>query len=804
MSGGVLARGLRRLARAPGAVGTAVVTLGVAIGANVLLFAAVRGILHPVAYPDAQRLVVLWSTNPAQGIARSSISAADFHDVREAAHAFSAMAAMRRGTAVLEREKGEAQEVSAAEVSASFFELLGTPPALGRYFKPEEVAAGGSVVLGSRLWHSAFGGSGEIVGKTVRLDDRPVTVVGVAPPELVTPGGAEAWLATAFGREEGQRGGRSLTVLARLRPGRSESQAAGELRGVAAGLAKQFPDTNRGWSLGLTPLEEEVGGPQRSAVVVLFGAVWLFLAAACVNVASLLLARAVARDREMAIRLALGARRGHLVRWALGESGAVALAGGALGVLLSRWIPHLLALRAPRSLGRFAVAAAGWQEWAYSFGLLCVVAAGCGLLPALRALHLRRVWLQIERLRAEAGRVLGRFQRVLLVGQVAVTAPLVVGFLVLAQSFLRLDRIAPGFDARGVTVARINLSAERYAAAPRRADYVARAVEQVRRLPGVAVAGCAADLPLGGSIRTSSFVVQGAAPPPAGELPLADIHAVTPGYFAALRIAVLRGRLFAPAEVAAGHGVAVLNRTAERRFFGGEDPIGRHLAIGGWAEERLYGHPLDREIVGIVEDVRQRSLSEPPGPEIFVPVEQVVSPALFLLVRSAAGSAEVARSLRQVVSAVDRGVPVGAAVPLEQVVGRELEQARLQAALLGSFAALALLVAAAGIYAIVSDWTLRRRFEVGVRMALGADRAAILRWFLGRSLRLAACGVLLGGVLSSALLRLLAHTVFGIGTADGPVYVGAALVVLGAALAASLGPSLRSVRLDPVAVLRVA
>jgi putative ABC transport system permease protein len=793
-----LARSFRSLALTPGATFTAAMALGLAMAANGLVFSLVHGVLlRPLPYREPERLVMVWSTQAGRGAERSSVSAPDFIDFRDRTDAFESLAAMRLSSFAV--GAAEPEQANGAMVSANFFDLLGLAPQLGRYFVSSEERAAQErlVVLSEPFWRRAFAGDPGVLGREVLIDGRARTVVGIAPAVLRLPGKVDLWLPASFEAAGAPRGGRYWLVVGRLRRGISLPAAQQQLHRVAESLAQEYPETHRGWSAAIVALHEQMIEPARPALRVLFAAVWTLLLIAGVNTANILLLRGLHRQGELALRVVLGGGAGDLARLLFCESLALALLAGLGGMVVETWGTQIVRRYAAGVFPRGDEVTIDSRVVLYNLGLVVLAGACCALLPLVHALR-QRAGAVLQGDSRLAGR---RLQGLVVVAQVGASLALLVTVLLLAKSFHRLRSTDPGFDTAGVVSAKLTLSASRYGEARTRGDYYSRVLEQVEALPGVESAALASELPLSGSTRTSSFSIEEAVPPQTGERPAADVHAVSPSYFAVMGIRLLDGRTFAAAD-AARQGVAVINRVAQRQFWPEGDPIGRRLSIGGPREDDLYGGPLSREILGVVADVRHHGLGEAARPQIYIPLEQDLPLAATLVVRSRAGFDRLAGPLRQAALAIDREQPLGTLQTLESLVSSSLQQRRLQLVLLGGFAALSLLLTASGIYAVMSYVALRRVREIGLRFALGAQRRAILALLLKQSLRLTLLGLVVGLALSWGSTRLLEHALYQVRPADLAVYLAATLLVLVTALLAVLVPASRALRVDPALALR--
>jgi putative ABC transport system permease protein len=781
----------RQLKKSPGFAIVAVLTLALGVGATTTVFSVANGVLlRPLPYPDAGTLVRVNEIVPQYG--RFAVAPGTFLDWRAQAAWFEHIAAFNTGTATFAGSEGP-ERIPNASVSADFFELMRVAPSLGRTFTAEEDSPGKSavVVLSHGMWQRRFGGDRNVVGRGVTLSGNPATIVGVMPEGFYFPRDAEYWAPLALNPANASRGGHFLGVIARLKPGVSASQAGAEMKRLAERLSKQYPETANE-SAEVVPLLEAVVGNVRGALLMLAAAVGVVLLIACANVANLLLVRASTREKEIAIRLALGASRGRLARQMLAESVLLALLGGSIGVTLA-----FGALEPVRSLSAGTlprVQDVGVDKTVLLFALAVSVAVGLlfGTAPAWRASR-----PDVAAAVKEGGRTSAAGARwthdALLVGEVALSLVLVAGAALLIRSFARLTDVNPGFRADNVLACRIALP-DGYRQPQRRIAFFDGLLSRLESLPQVRRAGMVQTLPMRGGYFLS-FSVQGRLPAKPGEEPSARHRVISPGYFEALSIPLLRGRTFTERDTAQAPMVAVVDEAFVARHFPGEEPLGRGIDIGN-GSEGYY------EIVGVVGNVRQEGLAESAGPTMYVPYAQDVFGAMWLVARTDASPAALGASVRQAVRELDPGVPVFGMTPLADVVAQSVGQRRFSMLLLGAFAAVALALAAVGIYGVVAYTVTQRTQEIGVRIAIGAARRDVMTLVLGGGMKLALAGVAIGLTGALLLSRLIESMLFGVSRLDPVSYGVTAALLLGIAVLACYVPARRATNVDPLVAIR--
>ena len=810
---------LRRLLKAPGFTALVVVTLGLGIGANTAAFGVVGGAFFgwSRAYERASDLVMVWQR---KGDDRGATTPADFRDWQTRSTVFAGLAAYHYRTVNVSTGSG-AERASAAYVSAPMFGLLGVKPLLGRAFLPGEDEWGRHrvVVLSHGLWRRAFGADASVIGREVRVDGELLRVIGVMPAGTwfsATP--VELWRPMAFapGDPTNDRNSHYLNVVGRLRPGTTLDQARTAMDTLAGQLEREYPQ-NDGLGAAVAPLAEAVLGDVRPTLLLLTGAVGLVLLAACANVANLLLARAAGRSREFAVRLALGAGRGRLVRQLLTESLLLSVAGGALGLLLASWGGDVAAALVPR-LPRLAETGIALDGRALAFTILISALTGIlfGLAPALQASSANLTESLAEGGRGgSAGRRAGRARNALVVSELALAALLLAGAGLLVRSFVRLQRVDPGVRYGQLLTISLSLPESRSLDDAYLRSFFEQVIERVEALPGVEAAGVSSHRPLGGGGMSRHFGIEGSAPPRSlADVPTISARQESARSLQALGVPVVKGRLFGEQDDESSLRVAVVNQTLARRFFRSENPIGKQILLEApeavLAPSQLPpgGRWARWTVVGIVGDVRYGGLSEPPEAVAYVSYRQrtKVMPwaPSYLIVRSRGEVSALVPSIRREVAAVDADEAVGGVMSLDELMRASLGPARVNAAVMGVFATAALLLAVLGVYGVLSYSVKQRRREIGIRMALGARGVDVVRLVVGQGLRLAALGVTLGVAAALALGRGMAGLLFGVEPADPVTLAAVAGVLAVTAVGASYLPARRAARVDPATVLRQA
>ncbi len=784
----------RTLIKTPGFTAVAILTLALGIGANTAIFSVVNAVLlRPLPYQEPGQLIRLWQSRRLPPAPHGPVSPPAFADWRRENHSFERLAAFCGGHANLTGD-AEPARLESLRVSADFFAALRVTPQFGRAFLPGEDRAGAGrvAVLSDALWRRRFAADPKAVGRTLTLDNESYAVVGVLPAQFRFAGDAQVFLPLTFNGDEGaNRGAHFLSVVGRLKPGVSLAQASTELTALAGRLGQEYAE-DKDWSVALLPMQEEVVGAMRTPLFILLGAVAFVLLIACANVANLLLTKASARQKEIAIRAALGANRTRIIRQLLVESVTLSLGGGVLGWLFAYWGLDLLRYVAADHLPR--AQEVGLDARVLGFTLLVSALTGIvfGLAPAWQAARLDMNERLKEGGRGAASERRNHTRGLLVISEVALSLVLLIGAGLLLKSLASLRAVDPGFRPGNVLTLQLSLPETRYARNEQRGAFVAEAVRRLEALPGVRAAGAASSLPLSGGMNSYSFEIEGGGAP-AGEHLSAEQDSVTPNYFAALGMTLVRGRLFTAQDRASAQPVVVINETVARRFFPNQDPLGRRITIAG---------PDPGAIVGIVRDVKQYALDRESPPHIYSPQSQKPDTDVTLFVRADGPPMNLASAARAAILGVDHDQPVSEVQPLERVLNDSVAQRRLTLWLLGAFALVALLLAAVGIYGVVAYSVARRTPEIGIRLALGAQRSDVLAMVFKQGMALTLIGIALGLAGAFALTRFLSTLLFGVAAADPATF---ALVSLALAVVASLAcliPARRATKVDPLAALR--
>jgi putative ABC transport system permease protein len=807
---------LRGLRQRPGFTLVAVLTLALGIGANTAIFSVVNGVLlRPLPYERPERLAMIWGHRNQQPLAELSVP--EYWDLRERTRSFAGIAAFTDGNINL-TGTGTPERIRAGYLTANTMAVLGVAPARGRGFTAEEDLPGGApvVLLGDGLWRRRFGADPTVIGRVLTLDDTPTTVVGVMPPDFQLPthyAGApkELWapmqLDPAINR--GVRGWHFLEVIGRLRDGVALEAASAETSTLMRGMLTAYPmEYTSEFDGSATSMSQSVVGDVRPALLVLLGAVALLLLMACANVAGLLLARSEVRQREIALRTALGAARSRLVRQLLTESLLLASAGGLVGLLLAVWGVQGLVLAAPPSVPRLDAVGIDLRVLGYTLGVTLLTGILFGLAPALHTVRGDLTGALTDGGRAgTTGRGRQRVRQALVAGQVAVALVLVTGAGLLVQSFLRLRQVDPGFVPERLLTARVELSPVRYDSNDVRRRFYENLLERLRSIPGVRSAATVRALPMTGRLEIGdwSFILEGqaASPPLPSDWHPADWQVVSPGYFETMGIPMLQGRDFTASDGLGAPGAMIVNRTLARQVWPDGDALGRRVLLGGGDADSVW-----RTVVGIVGDVRHRGLTASPRPEMFLPYAQFPAgtgnapPSMHVVLRAAGDPSALASALGAAVAALDPDVPLSGVQTMEAAMGSWAAERRLIMLLVSGFALVALVLGSVGIYGVMAHLVAQREREIGVRMALGALPGQILRLVVSQSAWLVGGGIVAGTIGALAVTRLLTGMLFQVRPTDPLTLIGTALVLVVAAAGATLVPALRAVRTDPAHALR--
>ena len=807
---GDLKHGLRALLKNPGYSLIAIAVLAAGIGANTAIFSVVNAvILRPLPFPDAGRIVRIWHTPPAKtfpGITTFSVSPANYLDWRAQSSVFEKMAIYSYARLNL-TGTDHPEQITAANVSSDFFSVLQVQPRVGRTFTPDEDQNGRGqvVVLSHRFWQEHFGSNPQVVGQRMNLDGQSYLIVGVMPKTVRFPDFAEVWTPMAWtDAQRSVRGEHHYSVIARLKPGVELSRAQAEMNTISARLEQEYPADNKGWGAIAIPLHDDLVSDVRTSLFVMLGAVGFVLLIACANVANLVLARMLGRKKEMAIRTALGASGARLVRHVVAETLVLALIAGAIGVFLAHLGLHLIVAMLGDRIPRSAEIELNLQVLAFTVGISVIAGVVAGLLPAVRVLktNLNDALKQgFGRTDSDGGS--DKTRSALVAAEVALTLVLVIGAGLMVRSLFLLRRVDPGFQTANLLTMSISIPATKFPTPAQEASFFDRVLEQVRGVPGVESAGLVDDLPLQGGSH-QPIAIEGQPAVPMAEQPEVDVRVVSPGYLPSVRVPFVRGRDFNQSDIAGRPPVVVISQSIARRFWPNQDPIGKRLTL-------TFFPGVVREVIGVVGDVKTDGLDQNrPMETLYWPLPQVSGSGIEgwssfpmnLVVRTTTRPTDVASAVIESVHRVDRDVPLLNVATMDEVVSESMSSQRLNMQLLASFAALALLLAAAGTYSVLS-YTVRRRVrEIGIRMALGAKVNDVLRLVVIQGMRPTLIGVFIGLVTAAALNRVLANLTYGVKPLDPVTFMAVPILLAGVGLLASLIPAYRASRIDPMKILR--
>ena len=794
---------LRMWRRRPVLAVAAILTLALGIGANTAIFSVVNTVLlRPLPYKDADRLVMVRSYNRSRGFNADLVSPLDFADWRSQNHVFERMAASTDAMYTL-TGVWEPVPIIAYQFSADYFPVLGVAPLLGRTFLPEEEQAGKDhvVVLSHSLWQRRFGGDRGLVGKTVTLNGTSYTVIGIMPPGVQYPGNTELWTPlTALPEAANDRAYRYLRVIARLKPGVTIPAAQTEMNTIASRLALEYPKTNKDEdATSIISLPQMITGDIRPALLVLLWAVGFVLLIACANIANLLLARATCRQKEVAVRTALGASRLRLLRQLLTESALLGIAGGVLGVLLAFWCTGALVAMFPPAIANRSIPHVdkiSIDGWVLGFALTISLLTGVifGLAPALQAFRLDTNRTLKESSRSLTGGTEGRrFRIAMVVAEMALSLILLAAAGLTLKSFVHLLRGDLGLDPENVLTMRVLLPDYKYRTDLQQVAFSNQAIERLKSLRGVKSVGTVTFLPLSGWWGRREVSLAGQSTP-VGRQPIAVWSSVTPDYFRSLGIPLIKGRFFADQDSRGSGQVAIISKSLARQLAPNEDPVGKRINVEG-----LKGSV---EVVGVVGDVHQLGMTSEVTGEIYLAFSQFPAPILCFAIRTAGDPASLAKAAQREIWAVDKDQAVGYVMSMGQLASESLAPQRVVALLLGVFAAMALILAAVGIYGVIAYSASQRTHEIGVRIALGAGSADVLRLVVGQGVGLVVAGVAIGLAGSFGLMRFLSSLLYGVRPFDPLTFAIVCALLSGVALLASYIPARRATKVDPMAALR--
>ena len=804
---------IRNLLKRPGLTAVALVTLALGIGANTAIFSVVNAvILRPLPYADPQGLVMLWETSP--GTERRSVAPGNFVDWSEQNQTFTELGATFYGNFNLTGD-GEPDRIDGATITSNFMHVLGAQPQLGRAFQgdDDQHQDRNLALISDSLWRRRFGAQPGIVGRSITIDEQPYTVIGVMGAGFQFPERSELWV---LGRNRGavplsllaqspkndwvhERDAHFIRVIGRLKPGVTLSQAQSDIAGITRRLELEFPKTNGGLGSNVVPLHTQIVGEVRPMLFILLGAVGFVLLIACTNVANLMLARASQRDREIAIRAAVGASGRRLVRQLLTESLALSSLGGLAGVIVSIWVVDLFIKLSPGDIPRLNEASADFRLFGFALLVSVLTGIGFGLLPAFHAVRTNLNDALKDGTKGSEGRQRRRARNVLVVTEVALAQVLLVGAALLVISYVRVAQINPGFNPDRVLTAKIAPARQKYPDPKTRSAFYTTVLENLGQLPGVESAAMVMSLPLSGASMNRGFRVEGRPEPRADENVTMDFQIISPDYFSTLQIPVMKGRGLTAADTANSQRTIVINETMARRYWPNQDPVGQRLAIGESSGDTSW-----RTIVGVVADNRHASLSELPVPTAFISYLQDLEswPRMSFVIKSKTDAASLAPAIRRALVSVDPTQPVYAIEPMTRLLSTSIAQRRFIMILLGSLAAVAVALAMIGVYGVINFSVSERTKEIGIRMALGARAIDVLRMVLGQGMKLAAIGIVIGSLAGLALMRLLTSMLFHVSPTDSRTFTAVAAGLGLLAFFACYIPARRATKVDPLVALR--
>ena len=775
----------------------AVLALGLGIGANTAIFSIINAVvLRPLPYRDPGRLMTILheGSNP--------VAPANYFDLAEQSRSFEGIAAAQWWEPNL-TGRDQPEHLRGLKLTAQMFQLLGVNPAVGRTFNPDEDQPGRDrvVVLSNQLWQRRFGGESGVVGQQVTFDGESYTIIGVMPPNFqfapFWATNAELWSPLNLAPRANDRGGQSLRLFARLKPDVTRSSAQADVTTIFRRLEQEHPEANKGLTLAVEPLHEKVVGKTRPALMILFGAVCFVLLIACANVANLMMGRATSRQKEIAVRTALGASSARIARQLLIESVMIALAGGALGLLLSMAGMKVLLSFGPSSLPRLQTIGLDLRVLAFTLGLSVATGLLFGLAPILQT----RKWNWTRSLKeptrsSSAGRSRVNARRLLVISEVALALMLLIGGALMVRSFGRLRAVDAGFTPDRLLTMTVSLAGSAHSTAPKRVAFFTELLQRIDSLPGVQSASAINHLPLSGDMWTLSFTIEGRPAPGPGEKQGAVYRIIRPNYFRTMGAALLKGRDFTAHDNDGSPAVVIINELFAERYWPNEDPVGKRIVVGD-------DDPNPREIVGVVKALKQNQWTAEPNLEMYLPHLQSPSPrALTLVVRSDSDPLALVAAIENQVWSIDKNLPVSDITTMEEVVAQSIEQQRFNMFLLGLFACVALILAMVGIYGVMSESVASRTHEIGIRMALGAQAVDVLRMVVRQGMALAAIGIGVGLVGAFWLTQFMSRLLYEISPTDLATFLLIPLVVALIVLCACLIPARRATKVDPLEALR--
>ena len=806
----------RQLLKNPGFTAVAVLTLALGIGANTAIFSVVNAVLlKALPYREPERIVMLWTDNPSMNLGFHELppTPPDLLDWRSQAQSFEQIAAFRTRLADLS-EQGDPERVGGVQATANFFSLLGAQSMFGRVFSTDEEQPGKDkvVVISHGLWQRRFGGDTNIIGQFITINHERHAIIGVMRPGFNFPRGAEMPAAYAlmaqtdvwrpyaenaeYWRNDDQR---NFIAMGRLKPGVTVAQAQAEMTGIALREAKAYPKSHTGWTNHLRPLALQVAGKTRPVLFILLGAVAFVLLIACANVANLLLCRSAARRKEMAVRTAIGAGRGRIVRQLLTENVLLSVVGGGIGLLLGAWGVQVILAFSPPNIPRLHETTLDGSVFLFSLFISLATGVIVGLAPAW---HASKVNLS-EALNADSrsGTAAGRHRThgLLVIAEVALAVVLLTGAGLMFQSFLRLQAVDPGFKPQRVAAFDVGLNGARYDSSARQRQFYREARERLGKVPGVRAAAAISNLPLGGNENLNFLYVEGMPVPSDGKIPLTENRKITPGYFETMGVSLLRGRDFTDKDAPDQPNVCIINETIARTFFSGADPIGKRLKMAGTDEAQYPWFT----VIGVAGDVRSYGLEVKPRPQVYTTVEQNTDNKMNLIVRAETmPPASLERAIRAEMKSLDPALPLANFRTMESLLANAVARPRFSTFLLGLFATTALLLTAVGLYGVVAYATTQRTREIGIRIALGASGRNVLALVIRQGMLPALIGLAIGLAGALALTRLLANQLYEVKATDPLTFLCVTAVLLLVALAACFLPARRAAKVDPIIALR--
>ncbi len=799
---------VRMLMKNPGFTFVAVLTLALGIGATSAMFSVINAVLlRPLPYHEPERLVTIWEESPERDLFQIPVSFANLRDWADQTQTFEQIAAYTFTNLNLSGA-GEPARLSTVRTSANLFSLVGAAPLVGRTFLPEEdnEGSGRVVILSHAVWRQRFSSDPGIIGQSLALNNQAYTVVGVMPASFQFPVGfgylgkvlndpIELYVPLAPTKKEAAHGNYSFFAIGRLKPGATIEQARAEMTTIEGRLEQQYPDTNTGIGVSLVATREQTVKEIRPALLVLFGAVSFLLLIACANIANLLLARGASRQKEFAIRAALGASRARVLRLLLTESVLLSLAGGCLGLLLALWSTDALVALAPDNLPRLHEVFIDGRVFGFTLAVSLATSILFGFIPAIHAAKPDLNEALKEGSRGSTGSgAAKRIRGALVSAEVALSLVLLIGAGLMIRSFFRLQQMNLGFNPDNALAVNLSLSPTRYPEDRQQAAFFHEAIERLQSLPGIQAAGATTGLPLTLNLSGTDFRIEGRPEPEAGKEMIVHTRSVSPGYFGTLGISLIKGRDFSDRDKRGAPGAAIINNELTRIYFPNEDPIGKRITFddgGSWMS-----------IVGIIDDVKQLGQDSAAKPEVYFPFSQMTSSSMSLVVRTSSNPASVVASIKDQIQQIDKDLPITDVKTMRQLLAESVSGRRFNMLLLTIFGAVALILAAVGIYGVISYSVSQRTHEIGVRMALGADRRHVLKLVVGQGMWLALVGVLIGLGASFFLTRLMSTLLFGVTATDPATFAVISVVLTGVALAATLVPARRATKVDPMIALR--